>query len=70
MQKLPVGDFRWMNGDELSDLEKKYRSYDVEGDKGLWICADLEYPQSLHDSHGDLPLAPENRKVIFMLINM
>ena len=27
-------------------------------------CFDLGYPKHLHDKHNDLPLAPENRKVV------
>ena len=51
LSKLPCGNFRF-----LEDLE----NFD---DTGYTLEVDLHYPAELHDSHFDLPLAPEHLKV-------
>ena len=35
----------------------------TDGKKGLIVEVDLEYPQELHNSHNDYPVAPEKVKV-------
>ena len=37
--------------------------YKTNGKKGLILEVDLEYPQELHNSHNDYPVAPEKVKV-------
>ena len=37
--------------------------YKIDGKKGLILEVDLEYPQELHNSHDDYPVAPEKVKV-------
>lgn len=66
MEPLPVGEFRWMEQNELDELEERFPSYDANGSTGMWLCVDLTYPEDLHDAHGDLPLAPESGKVIIL----
>ena len=46
---LPTHGFKWMNVSELQIWEKHPCILEVE----------LEYPKSLHDLHGDYPLAPK-----------
>ena len=60
-QYLPKGNFKWMSEREIKkiDLEK----YGANSKKGLILEVDLEYPQDLHDSRNDYPLAPEKVKV-------
>ncbi len=48
-QKLPTRGFRWMEEDELENWESLPCMLEV----------DLEYPEELHDSHNEYPLAPE-----------
>ena len=49
MQPLPVGDFHWMNDEEL----KNWKDYPCI------LEVDLDYPKELHKTHNDFPLAPE-----------
>ncbi|XP_066933395.1 uncharacterized protein [Clytia hemisphaerica] len=56
-QYLPIGDFTWMTADEISALNVDDAKDD--DDIGYILEVDLEYPQELHDSHSDYPLAPE-----------
>ena len=60
-QYLPTGNFRWITDKETNktDLGK----YKADGEKGLILEVDLEYPQELQDLHNDSPVAPEKAKV-------
>ena len=57
MQKLPLSDFEWMSQNEIENfnLEK----INLDGDEGYIIECNLKYPKRLHNSHNNLPLAPE-----------
>jgi len=55
-EKLPLKDFRWLSKEEIKTLDL---SQDFNGDKGYIIECDLRYPSHLHESHSNLPLAPE-----------
>ncbi|XP_051159269.1 uncharacterized protein LOC127280359 [Leptopilina boulardi] len=57
-QALPIGGFKWIaNPDETFD-------FNVPDDSsvGYMLEVDLEYPESLHDSHKDLPFCAVNAK--------
>ena len=56
-QPLPYSDFRWLTEEEIDNLDVE--NYDAEKDEGMILEVDLHYPQHLHDSHSDYPLAPE-----------
>jgi hypothetical protein len=56
--KLPYGDFEWLSEDEIKLLD--VLKFDADGDTGLILEVDLEYPEHLHNLHKDYPLAPEN----------
>jgi hypothetical protein len=58
-EKLPYGGFKWvdMTAEELI-------SFDADGDNGVYVEVDLEYPIELHNSHNDYPLAPESKCVL------
>jgi len=62
LQKLPLKDFKWLNEQEIANLDL---SDDFEGDKGYIVECDLHYPPYLHESHSNLPLAPEILEVRF-----
>ena len=53
MKPLPVGDFHWMNKEELENWM----------DYPCVLEVDLEYPEELHETHNDYPLAPERLKI-------
>ena len=48
-QPLPIGGFKWMDGEELEKWTNLSCILEV----------DLEYPDDLHDKHNEYPLAPE-----------
>ena len=52
-KKLPKRGFRWIPNEELVNWR----------DMSCIVEVDLEYPKNLHDSHKDLPLAPEKLTV-------
>ena len=56
-QKLPTGGFEWKenNIDVLN--------FDCEGDTGIFVEVDLNYPKELHDLHNNYPLAVESRTI-------
>ena len=60
-QYLPTGNFKWMTDKEISKID--LGKYKADGEKGLILKVDLEYPQELHDIHNDYPVAPEKVKV-------
>ena len=57
-QLLPVGGFQWVS----PELAEVLASPD-DGPEGYITEVDLEYPENLHDSHSDYPLAPETMTV-------
>jgi hypothetical protein len=70
-QWMPANDFRWMNEDELQQLETQLKMPDsprlmtlaygpVETRERFIAEVDLEYPAGLHDRDDDFPMAPEN----------
>ena len=54
-QALPVGNFQWLDEDEIYT----YTKY-PEWIRSCTLEVGLEYPDELHDLHSDYPLAPEN----------
>lgn len=57
MSKLPVGGLRWLSRKEMSRFN--IETVDLNGDTGYILECDLLYPENLHKSHSNLPLAPE-----------
>jgi hypothetical protein len=57
-QPLPTGGLRWMEHDEL-DLAK-IMSMPYDGPSGCFVQVSFSYPNHLHNSHSDLPLAPHH----------
>ena len=56
-QYLPTGGFRWLDEEEVNDLDVD--NIPEDGSKGYILEVDLEYPEELHGAHGQYPLAPE-----------
>ena len=63
-QRLPVGDFKWIEEDDISKLDKQFiKNYDENSDKGYILEVDVEYPKNLQKLHSDLPFLPERMKI-------
>ncbi|XP_021359655.1 uncharacterized protein LOC110454477 [Mizuhopecten yessoensis] len=58
-EPLPMGGFRWVENPHTFDITNVSK----DGDLGYVLEVDLEYPDELHDSHSDYPLAPERNKI-------
>ena len=66
-QKLPVGDYTWLKGEEI--LKHDWTAAADDDDYGHVVECDLEYPSHLHDAHNSLPLAPEQREIKFPMLS-
>ncbi|XP_040065173.1 uncharacterized protein LOC120839035 [Ixodes scapularis] len=62
-QPLPYGNFRWLDREEINALQ--FAQVSDDSPTGYILEVDLDYPEELHDSHADFPLAPEKRGVPF-----
>lgn len=69
-RKLPIRNFTWVDPSKLTSLfvEISPGSFEldpayIDGDSGLILEVDLEYPKDFHDEHNDYPLAPEQYTV-------
>ena len=60
-EALLIGDFTFLPEDEVAsfDLDATTKSDDY----GYILEVDLKYPEHLHDSHSDYPLAAEKLKI-------
>ena len=61
-QKLPEKEFDWLTEQQLQNFDVTQIPDDAE--TGYILEVDLEYPAEIHDLHSDLPVAPEQRKVV------
>ncbi|KAK3083783.1 hypothetical protein FSP39_003181 [Pinctada imbricata] len=57
-EPLPERDFAWLSKEQIETLDVMNVS-----DTGYILDVDLEYPDYLHDTHSDYPLAPENKTI-------
>lgn len=57
-QSLPERDFIWLSNVEIENFDVLGVSDDSE--VGYVLEVDLQYPESLHDEHNDLPFCPES----------
>ena len=53
---LPYKEFRWLTQIEIDNFDVQS---DFDSEKGYILEVDLHYPEKLHISHSNLPLAPE-----------
>ena len=58
---LPEREFDWMTDQQLANFD--VTQVPDDSDTGYILEVDLEYPEELHDSHSDYPLAPEKKQV-------
>ena len=64
--KLPIGGFVWLPNEETDDtdkMRKRIMDTDFNSEKDCLYEVDLLYPEHLHDSHNDYPLAPETMTI-------
>ena len=62
--KLPVGDFKWIDKDDILKFDEKFiKNYDENSDKGYILEVDVEYPKNLHKLHSSLPFLPERMEI-------
>ena len=61
-QKLPVNKFEWIE-DTFQFNEDFINNYNEEGDEGYFLEVDVQYPETLHEIHNDLPFLPERVKI-------
>ena len=61
IQKLPVGGFKFLSDTEIQCFD--IMSVSAQADIGFILEVSLEYPESIHDSHNEYPLAPEQKFV-------
>ena len=62
MQKsLPYKDFKWVSPKELEQIDVTLLGEHDSTGYFFEVC--LEYPEKLHSSHNQLPLAPEKRSI-------
>jgi hypothetical protein len=47
----------------MSEYEDVIQNLDVKGNTGYFFEVDLAYPQQIHDTHNEFPLAPESMKI-------
>jgi hypothetical protein len=59
VQKLPYSSFEFMDAD-FCENASRVPSVLFEGDWGYILEVDLDYPNSLHSLHTNLPLAPHH----------
>ena len=63
-QKLPIGNFKWIEKDDLSKFDENFiKNFDKTSDKGHILELDIESPKNLHKLHSDLPFLPERMKI-------
>ena len=63
-KKLPVGNFKWVEKDDISIFDEEFiTNYDKNSGKGYILEVDVKYPKDLHKLHSDLPFLPERMKI-------
>ena len=63
-KKLPVNGFRWLDSNEINEINEKFiKNYNENNTKGHIFEVDVKYPKELHDLHSDLPLLPERMEI-------
>ena len=64
---LPHGGFKWFKWFNVDGFDVMSISW--KSSIGYILEVDLEYPDELHDSHNNYPLAPEKRAVSYEILS-
>ena len=63
-KKLPVNGFRWLDSDEINEVNEEFsKNYNESDNKGYILEVDVKYPKRLHELHSDLPFLSERMKI-------
>jgi len=65
-ESLPVGNFRFLSEQEISDFD--VMTVPADGPSGYILECDLSYPEHLHDQHSDYPMVPDHLTVTFVML--
>ncbi|UYV75416.1 hypothetical protein LAZ67_13000188 [Cordylochernes scorpioides] len=66
-QPLPTGRFRWLTSEEYNQID--ILALQDDSPIGYIFVVDLCYPEHLHDSHNDFPLAPERLQIVESMLS-
>jgi hypothetical protein len=62
-QRLPFSKFSWLTEAEIKVVRQNIHKFTGDDEYGYILEVDLDYPQSLHKLHNDLPFCPQKLKV-------
>ena len=63
-KKLPVNGFRWLDSDEINEINEEFiKNYNENDNKGYILEEDVKYPKRLHELHSDLLFLSERMKI-------
>ena len=63
-KKLPVNGFRWLDSDEINEINEEFlKNYNENDNKGYIFEVDVRYPKRLHDLHSNLLFLPERMEI-------
>ena len=63
-KKLPANGFRWLDSDEINEINKEFiKNYNENDNKGYIFEVDVRYSKRLHDLHSDLPFLSERVEI-------
>ena len=63
-KKLPVNGFRWLDRDEINEINEEFiKNYNENDNKDYIFEIDARYPKRLHDLHSGLAFLPERMEI-------
>ena len=63
-KKLPVNGFRWIDSNEINEINGEFiKHYNENDNKGYIFEVDVRYQKRLHDLHSDLPFSPQRMEI-------
>ena len=63
-KKLPVNGFRWLDSDEINEINEEFiKNYNENDNKGYILEVGVKYPKRLHELHSDLLFLPERMEI-------
>ena len=63
-QKLPLNGFKWLDSDNINEINEEFiKNYNENDNKGYILEVDVKYPKRLHKLHSDSPFLSERMEV-------